>query len=169
MARGIFRSRWHLIVRQPIDLQNSLPGSYEIYMKTFRWTTWHGEHACLPVTLIALSKACLAARQPTSWKICVLTKQNVAFRQLEVPFTASPNRLASQMQMHFGVRFIGGSEQSRAVPLMASIQIPWRFPPTARWQRDRRRQKSACKPSPQNSSERFSEGVIAVTALPYDP
>jgi len=69
-------------------------------------------------------------------------KQSVVYRQLEVPFTASPNQLASQMQMHFGVRFIGGLEQSRAVLLMASIRIPWQFPPTAKQHREQRLRKA---------------------------
>jgi hypothetical protein len=51
------------------------------------------------------------------------------------------------MHMHFGVRFIGGTEQSRAVLLMASIRIPWRLIRTARWQQDRKRQRSAWRAS----------------------
>jgi len=87
-------------------------------MKTFQLTLWREKRACLPVTLIALLKAYLAARQLSSWKTYVSTRRSVVFpfrKELLIP---SRHRLDSQIRMRFVAPLSGDLEQSRAATLI---------------------------------------------------
>ena len=116
-----------LTVNRLTALQNSFLGSCEICMKICRLMLWQGECACLPATLIAPLRVCLATRQLSLWKGCASMRQSDAFLfRSELSMLLLPP-LGSQMRKHFGARSNGDSVQSRAATSRPSIQV-WRLP-----------------------------------------